>query len=188
MAEWILALLCSQQAHPESVTLEEVGPLMGLLYAFPREERVQAAGAEALALIAMDEGDAACLSAEDLVEEGAITVLKEAMRNHRKHAVLQEQAGSALLHMASRSPDVAIEIQQAGGTKAITAAIKMHPVRLHGAAQPPHGTARRPAGTCCPPAQPAGRHLHGSDALRPPPAQHLKYLAAYMEELLPPDA
>jgi hypothetical protein len=129
VAEWILALLATKQAHPESVTLEEVGPLMGLLYAFPRDERVQAAGAEALALIAMDEGDAACLSAEDLVEEGAITVLKEAMRNHRKNAALQEQAGSALLHMASRSTDVAIEIQQAGGTRAISAAIKLHPVR-----------------------------------------------------------
>jgi len=103
---------------------------MGLLYAFPRDERVQTAGAEALALIAMDEGDNARLSAEDLVEEGAITVLKEAMRNHRKLAHLQEQAGSALLHMASRSADVAIEIQQAGGTKAIAAAIKLHPVRM----------------------------------------------------------
>ncbi len=133
MAEWVLALLATKQAHPESITLEEVGPLMGLLYAFPRDERVQAAGAEALALIAMDEGDAACLSSEDLVEEGAITVLKEAMRNHRKNAALQEQAGSALLHMASRSADVAIEIQQAGGTKAIAAAIKMHPVRARSA-------------------------------------------------------
>ena len=127
VAEWILALLATKQAHPETVTVDEVGPLMGLLYAFPRDERIQAAGAEALALIAMDEGDGACLSAEDLVEEGAITVLKEAMRNHRKNAHLQEQAGSALLHMASRSADVAIEIQQAGGTKAIAAAIKMHP-------------------------------------------------------------
>ena len=129
MSEWILTLLATKHAHPETVTLEEVGPLMGLLYAFPRDERVQAAGAESLALIAMDEGDSARLSAEDLVEEGAITVLKEAMRNHRKNARLQEQAGSALLHMASRSPDVAIEIQQAGGTRAISAAIKLHPVR-----------------------------------------------------------
>ena len=129
VTEWILALLATKQAHPESVTLDEVGPLMGLLYAFPRDERVQSAGAEALALIAMDEGDSATVSAEDLVEEGAITVLKEAMRNHRKNMHLQEQAGSCLLHMASRSADVAIEIQQAGGTKAIAAAIKLHPVR-----------------------------------------------------------
>ena len=129
VTEWILSLLSTRQAHPESVTLDEVGPLMGLLYAFPRDERVQSAGAEALALIAMDEGDSATVSAEDLVEEGAITVLKEAMRNHRKNMHLQEQAGSALLHMASRSADVAIEIEQAGGTKAIAAAIKLHPVR-----------------------------------------------------------
>ena len=129
VTEWILTLLATKQAHPESVTLDEVGPLMGLLYAFPRDERVQTAGAEALALIAMDEGDSATVSAEDLVEEGAITVLKEAMRNHRKNMHLQEQAGSALLHMASRSADVAIEIQQAGGTRAIAAAIKLHPVR-----------------------------------------------------------
>ena len=141
VTEWILALLATKQAHPESVTLDEVGPLMGLLYAFPRDERVQSAGAEALALIAMDEGDSATVSAEDLVEEGAITVLKEAMRNHRKNMHLQEQAGSALLHMASRSADVAIEIQQAGGTKAIAAAIKLHPVRAMRGRCAPNGQA-----------------------------------------------
>ena len=163
VTEWILALLSTKQAHPESVTLDEVGPLMGLLYAFPRDERVQTAGAEALALIAMDEGDSATVSAEDLVEEGAITVLKEAMRNHRKNMHLQEQAGSALLHMASRSADVAIEIQQAGGTKAIAAAIKLHPVRA----------------VLC-----AARAL-APRAEQHPTAQQLRYLSAYMDELLP---
>ena len=179
VAEWVLALLSTKQAHPESVTLDEVGPLMGLLYAFPRDERVQAAGAECLALIAMDEGDAALLSAEDLVEEGAITVLKEAMRNHRRHAHLQEQAGSALLHMASRSADVAIEIQQAGGTKAITAAIKLHPVRAPCAIGRMRGCehSRR---TRCADACSACAAIHAC-------AQQLKYLSAYMEELLPPD-
>ena len=49
------------------------------------------------------------------------------MKTHRTNASLQEQAGSALLHMASRSGDVAVEIRQAGGQKAIAAAIKLHP-------------------------------------------------------------
>ena len=164
VTEWILTLLATKQAHPESVTLDEVGPLMGLLYAFPRDERVQMAGAEALALIAMAEGDSATVSAEDLVEEGAITVLKEAMRNHRKNMHLQEQAGSALLHMASRSADVAIEVQQAGGTRAIAAAIKLHPVRAARDAAP----RMRPPLTVC---------FEST--------QQLRYLSAYMDELLP---
>ena len=59
------------------------------MYSFPKEERVQASGAEALALIAVDESESSKLVPEDLVEEGAITVLLTAMKNHRNNAHLQ---------------------------------------------------------------------------------------------------
>lgn len=128
-AQWIVTMLQVKQVAPETVTSEEMGPLLGLMYSFPKVEEVQDAGAEALALIAVDESEQSKLAPEDLVEEGAITVLLTAMKTHRNNAHLQEQAGSALLHMASRSGDVAVEIRQAGGQKAIQAAIKLHPVR-----------------------------------------------------------
>lgn len=126
-ANWVVTMLQVKQVNPESVTVDEVGPLLGLMYSFAKEEKVQAAGAEALALIAMDESETSRVTPEDLVEEGAITVMLTAMKTHRNNSLLQEQAGSALLHMASRSSDVAVEIRQAGGQRAIAAAIKLHP-------------------------------------------------------------
>ena len=62
---------------------------------FPKEEKVQACGAEALALIAVDESETSRLAPEDLVEEGAITVLLTAMKTHRNNASLQARAPMA---------------------------------------------------------------------------------------------
>lgn len=179
-ARWILTMLQVKQVLPEAVTSEEMGPLLGLMYSFPKVEEVQEAGAEALALIAVDESEQSKLAPEDLVEEGAITVLLTAMKTHRNNAHLQEQAGSALLHMASRSGDVAVEIRQAGGQKAIQAAIKLHPVRHPSHTPPPNPLSRRRRRRRRP-AHSSLTRLSPCAVRRP---QQLKYLRTYLDELL----
>ena len=67
-AEWIVTMMQVKQVAPESTTVDEIGPLLGLMYSFPKEEKVQACGAEALALIAVDESENSRLAPEDLVE------------------------------------------------------------------------------------------------------------------------